>query len=177
MKKELVTHFAFFVAYFLLASIFQGWFKVEYLLLWLGGILGTFLPDLDHLIYVYFLRPQEATSQKVASMIEGGEVKKSLEFLTETSDKREKLIFHTAFFQVLFLVLTYLVITSSGSIFGRGLVLAFSLSLFIDQVIEFMETGSISSWFRQTSISLSKEQQRWYLVIVLVVLLFFGFLL
>lgn len=177
MKRELIIHLSLFVGFFLFASLFQGWFELKYLPLWFGGVLGTFLPDIDHLIYIYFLKPEDAISQKAMTMIEGREVKKTLELLAETSGQREKLIFHSVPFQVLFLVFAFLVITSSGSILGRGLVLAFSLSLFVDQTIDFMETGSISNWFRDTSINLDKEQQRWYLVAVGVVLLFFGFLL
>lgn len=177
MKRELITHFTFFIAFFIFASLFQGWFKLEHLPLWFGGILGTLLPDVDHLIYVYLLGPQDATSKSVISMLGKREVLSSLEILATTRGERTKLIFHSAYFQLLFLVFTYLVITSSGSIFGRGLVLAFSLHLLIDQVVDWMETGSLENWFRQIPVQLDRQQQLWYMIAALAVLLFFGFLL
>jgi hypothetical protein len=145
--------------------------------LWFGGILGTLLPDIDHLIYIYFLRPHELTSQRVASMLGKRELMKTLQLLAVTRAERTKLIFHTAYFQLLFLVFAYLVITSSGSILGRGLVLAFSLHLLIDQAVDWMETGGLANWFRQIPVQLEREQQRWYMVAALAILLFFGFFL
>ena len=177
MKKELITHFSFMIAFFIFISIAKGWFALIYLPFWFGGILGTLLPDVDHLIYVYFLRPQEATSQRVISMMDKREVAKSLQILAVTRGERSKLIFHTTFFQILFLLFTYLVITSSASIFGRGLVLAFSLHLLIDQAVDWMETGELTSWFRQIPVQLDKEQLRWYLIVILLILLFLGFFL
>ncbi len=177
MKKEIVTHFSFMIALFIFVSIYRGWFELVYLPFWVGGILGTVLPDVDHLIYVYFLRPTEAISQKVAALIEKREAVKSISLLAETRMERKHLVFHTFHFNLIFLVFAFLVITSSGSLLGRGLVLAFSLHLLIDQIIDYMETGDIVNWLRQVNIDLTKEQKRWYLVINIVILLIFSFFL
>lgn len=177
MKKEIVTHFSFMIALFIFVSIYRGWFELVYLPFWAGGILGTVLPDVDHLIYVYFLRPTEEISQKVAALIEKREAVKSISLLAETRMERKHLVFHTFHFNLIFLVFAFLVITSSGSFLGRGLVLAFSLHLLIDQIIDYMETGDIVNWLRQVNIDLTKEQKRWYLVINIVILLIFSFFL
>lgn len=177
MKKELFIHFSFLVSFFIFISLFRGWLNLSFWPLWLGGLLGTLLPDIDHLIYVYFLRPQELTSQRVNYMLGKRNVWGSLSLLAETRSERTKLIFHTATFQLIFLVLTFLVITSSGSMFGRGLVLAFSLHLLVDQAVDFMETGDLNNWFKNLPIRLEGRQQRLYWLIVLVLVLLFGFLL
>ncbi len=177
MKKELATHFTFAIAFIIFISIFRGWVELTYLPFLVGGILGTILPDVDHLIYAYFLRPHELTSQRVARLIEKREVLKTLRLLAATRGERKHLIFHTVQFNVIFLALAFLVITSTGSFLGRGIVLTFSLHLLIDQVIDLMETGGLENWFRQVKVDLNKQQLRWYLIVNTVALLIFGFLL
>lgn len=177
MKKELITHFSFTVTFFLLIILVRGWFSSEYLLFWVGGIIGVFLPDVDHLIYVYFLRPQEPVSQKVSEMVGNKDYSSALRLLTNSRENRTKLIFHTGYFQILFMIFTFFVITSSGSLLGWGLVLAFSLHLLVDQYIDLTGTGRLTSWFKEFPASLESQQMRWYLIVVLVLLLIFGFLL
>ncbi len=177
MKKELATHFSFFIAFFLFITLSRGWFEVMYIPFWFGGIIGTLLPDVDHLIYVYFLRPQEEVSQKTVGMMGARNINGALELLSNTRASRVKLIFHTFYFQLLFFAFTFFIITSSGSPIGRGLVLAFSLHLLIDQIVDFLETGNIDNWFREVNFKLDKRQALWYLVINIVILLVFGFLL
>ena len=177
MKKELITHFTFVIAFFIFISLFRGWFELPYLSFWVGGLIGTILPDIDHLIYVYFLRPQEVSSQKIVSLISKRESLAGLTLLSETRAERKHLIFHTFHFNIIFLLMSYLVITSSGSILGSGIVLAFSLHLLIDQIVDFMETGDLANWLRQVNISFLPEQKRYYLIGNTLVLLFFGFLL
>lgn len=177
MRKELITHFSFFIAFFVFISLYKGWFELSFLPFWFGGILGTFFPDVDHLIYIYFLRPQELISQKASELLGKREVKKALYLLTETRTQREKLVFHTTYFQILFLVFTFLVVTSSGSLLGRGLVLAFSLHLLVDQFVDLRETGRLATWFKELPAGFETTQMRWYLIIVAILLLIFGFLL
>lgn len=133
---------------------------------WIGGIVGNFLPDLDHLIYAYFLRPHELTSQRVGYLVGQRRLIDGLRLLAVTRSERTKLIFHTAGFQLIFLVLTFLVVTSSGSLLGRGVVLAFFLHLLVDQAIDFME-GADRNWFGGWG----------YWLIMLFVFLVFAFLL
>lgn len=166
MKREIFIHLSFLASFFIFISLFKGWMSILYWPFWIGGIVGNFLPDLDHLIYIYFLRPHELTSQRVSYMLSKREVLKSLSLLARTRSERTSLIFHTAGFQLIFLVLTFLVVTSSGSLFGRGLVLAFFLHLLVDQAIDLME-GAERNWFGGWG----------YWFIMLLVLLIFGFLL
>lgn len=135
------------------------------------------MPDLDHLLYVYFLRPQELTSQRVNYMVGKGEIGRTLDLLAETRYERTKLVFHTALFQIIFLILSFLVLTSSGSIFGRGLVLAFLLHLSIDQIVDLRETGALANWMNNMPFTLDKSQLTIYGVVALLVVFLFGFFL
>ena len=177
MKKELLIHFSFLVSFFIFVSIVKGWLTFSFWPLWLGGLVGSLLPDADHLIYIYLLRPHELTSQRVNQMLGKRRFSDSLRLLAETRSERTKLIFHTATFQLIFLVLTFLVVTSSASIFGRGLVLAFYLHLLIDQAVDLVETGSLDNWFRELPVTLNSSQIKGYWLIMLFVVIIFGFLL
>ncbi len=177
MKKEIIIHFSFLVAYFLFISLAKGLFDLALWPFWLGGLLGTMLPDIDHVIYVYYLRPEEYNSQRTTLMASKGKLIDTFKYLAETRSERTRLIFHTMYFQLIFLVLTLYVITSSGSTFGRGLVLAFYLHLFIDQVIDYLDTGGIDSWFKQTPFTLNNAQTKLYLAFIGITILIFGFVL
>lgn len=172
MKKEIFIHFSFLVSFFLLISVVKNWFDASYLMFWVGGLVGTVLPDLDHIIYIYLLRPNEFVAQRAAHMVRSGKLWESLNYLAETRYERTKLIFHTASFHIIFLVLSFLVLTSSGSVFGRGLVLSFLLHLVVDQFVDMTKMGSLSNWLPG---NFKSGQIYFYLGIFS--LLIFGFLL
>lgn len=177
MKKEIFIHFAFFVSLFIFVSIIRKYLSFSFWLFWAGGIIGTLLPDLDHILYVFFLRPQELTSQRVSYMLTKRDFWGSLNLLAETRSERTKLIFHTATFQLIFLVLAFFVLTSSGSLMGRGLVLAFFLHLTVDQAVDLASTGGLSNWFKNFPIELDAGKQKTYWWAQIVLLLIFSFFL
>lgn len=175
MKRELLVHFSFFVSFFIFISLFKGWLAFSYWGFWVGGLIGTILPDVDHLIYIYFLRPQELTSQRVNYMLGKKDLWGSLDLLSKTRSERKELIFHTILFQLIFFVLTFFVITSSNSLVGRGLVLAFSLHLLTDQMVDKLEMGNLNDWFERIPFYIKDNWQNVYWVALLVFLLIFGF--
>jgi len=177
MKKEIFVHLSFLVSFLIFVSLLKGWLSLSSWPFWVGGILGTILPDIDHLLYVFLLRPQELTSQRVSHMVGKRDLLGSMNLLAETRAERTKLVFHTATFQLIFLVLTFFVLTSSGSLLGRGIVMAFSLHLLVDEAVDFTEMGSLSNWFRNFPASLDLGKQRIYWWASVILLLFFAFFL
>lgn len=177
MRKEILTHIIASFLFSVLVVVAKGWFDLSYWTIFLGAALGTILPDVDHIIYVYFLAPQELTSQRVSYMVSKKDFWGVIKLLVETRNERRELIFHTVFFQLIFLVLTFFVITSTGSVFGRGLVLAFSLHLLLDQAIDLREVGNLENWFYNSAFKIPAPQTKVYLWAVLAVLLIFGLFL
>lgn len=112
-------------------------------------------------------------------MLKRKEIWETVKFLAETRYERTKLIFHTATFQIIFMILTFWIITSSGSPFGRGLVLAFALHLSIDQIVDINETGGLSNWFKNFPLwqPADKRQATGFWSLGLILVLLFGFLL
>ncbi|SRR5258708_2592799 len=183
MRKELSFHLITTIILFILIFIFRylnihllssNLFFLPFLI---GGLVGAVLPDIDHLIYVYYLRPYEVTSMRVINGIQNRNWKESWDLLSTTRSERTNLILHTILFQLLFLVLSFLVITSSTSLFGRGLVLAFLLHLFIDEILDLKANGNLLNWFKNIPFELDKSQINIYLVANFVIILVFGFLM
>lgn len=135
------------------------------------------LPDVDHLIYIYLLKPHELTSQRATRMLSRGEVLSTLNLLVTTRSERTNLIFHNSAFQVIFLVFSFFVLSSSGSLLGRGIVLTFLLHLMIDQYVDFGQLGSISHWTKSLEIKLDHNQSVFYWLATGLILVFYGFVL
>ena len=177
MKRELFIHFSFWFSFFVLISLFKNFLSLSYWPFWLGGLIGVLMPDLDHLIYVFFLAPQELTSQRVGFLWNRKEIKRLIELLYETRSERRGLIFHTIFFQAIFLLLTFWLMSSSSSLFGKGLVLSFALHLSVDQLVDLIEMKSLINWlkFLPISLDLPKSEIYWSAGVLLVLVM--GFLM
>lgn len=146
MKREFFIHFSFWFSFFVLFSIFRNHITLSYWPFWVGGILGTALPDLDHFIYAFFLKPQELTAQRVGHLLKVRNIKRAVTLLYETRYERKSLVFHTFIFQLIFAVLAFFVLSSSTSIFARGMVLAFLIHLSVDQLADFMDMKNLGNW-------------------------------
>ena len=131
MKKEIINHLIYFFAYFLFLTIVNSLYSFKFWPLYVGGIVGLFMSYIDHLLYVFVFYPQELTSQRVTLLLRSKHYKDALVLLHDTWDERIDLIFHTSIFQIIFVVLTFWVVSSSGSLFVKGLVLSYLLGLVI----------------------------------------------
>jgi hypothetical protein len=176
-KRDLLIHLAYWFSFFVFITLARQYFDLSYWAFWLGGLFGIILPDIDHLIYVYFVKPQDLSSQRVGYLINKKEIKRGIYLLYETRSERKELIFHSVFFQIIFLVLTFWVMSSSGSLFGRGLVLSFALHLSIDQVIDLTELKSFDNWLKLSPIIFDSNKAKIYVLVVILLVCFFGFLL
>ena len=116
---------------------------------WLGGLIGFYLLDIDHLLDVYFLHPESESSRQVKEAMKSRRWKQVWRGLLATREQRKRLILHSVIFQVVVLVLAVYVVTSGSGMWSRGLVLGFGLRILSEQVREFMATGKMDSWFWQ----------------------------
>jgi hypothetical protein len=172
MRRELFIHFSFWFAYFVFIAIFKNYFNIAGIVFWLGGLLGIILPDIDHVLYVY-LKPQELTSQRAWYLVDKKNFWRTIQLLYETRSERKDLIFHSILFQAIFLIVLFWVMTSSGSLFGRGFALSFALHLSIDQLIDFDKTGSLENWFTNLPFrfDMSKSKNYWMISTAVTLLL------
>ena len=177
MRRELFLHFSFWISFFIFITLVRGYFNWAYLLFWFGGAVGTLLPDLDHVLYFYLIKPTELTSQRFNFLAQKHEIKRMFILLYETRGERRDLIFHSVYFQIIFLVLTFWMMSSSSSLFGRGLVLAFALHLSIDQIIDLTGMGSFSNWTKMFPVLNDIKFAKIYIFCTTLLVCIFGFLL
>lgn len=177
MKKELFIHFAFWFAFFALVSILRNFLSFEYWPFWVGGIVGNLLADTDHLVYVFFLSPQELTSQRVTFLLKRKEILRVLSLLSETRKERKNLVFHSFLFQIIFFAFAFFIISSTTSIFVQGIVLALSLHLIVDEVSDYLEMKDLSNWGKILSTDLDATQSVIYISVSFLLVCVLGFLM
>lgn len=177
MKKELFIHFPFLISFLILVTVVKGWLSLAYWPFWVGGVLGMVFPYLDHILYVFLLRPYELTSQRVINFVRRKELKNALKLLIDTKEERRDLIIHTVYFQIIFAVLTFFVVTSSNSLLGRGLVLGFFLHLIVDQFKDLQTVGDLNRWFRGFNVSFDKKTYIYFILGGTALLIIFAFIL
>lgn len=174
MRKDIITHFSFMLAFFVIIAFLRKWFALEYLPFLYGGIIGTIIPDADYFIYVYLLRPEDQNSESANQLFSDKKYKQAWSLLTSSQTLAADLIFHSAYFQLLFLVFAFLVVTSSNNLLGRGLVLGFLLHLLVDQFMDLFEAKNLDRWFRKFIVIQDGQQRNWYLIGNLIVLIVLG---
>lgn len=177
MRRETFIHFAFWFSFFVIVSIFRNYLSLNYWQFWVGGIIGTILPNIDHLIYVLFLNPQELTSQRVSFLLKRKEILRILTLLSETRSERKNLIFHTLVFQIIFTIVTFLIFSSSTSILARGIVLSFSIHLLVDQLVDLLELKDLKNWGKLSSEDLNYRNSIIYIFVMFLLVCIIGFLM
>lgn len=152
MRKEIINHLIYFAGYFVFLTIVNSLYSLNYWPLYVGGLVGLFMPNIDHLLHVFVLKPQELTSLRVIALFKNKQLKEAITLLYDTREERKDLMFHTVMYQLIFAVLTFWVVSSSGNLFGRGLVLAYYLSLVLFNLKKFVNKELIFGDGDQTRI-------------------------
>jgi hypothetical protein len=180
LKKEISSHLLVTIIWLVIVTLLRWQWHWNLLLLWLGGLLGTFLIDLDHLLYTLVIYPQEVTSLRVKNLLQQRHYKETLTLLIDTHDERLKLAFHNAPFQVVFWVLCFFVLSSTGSLLGSGLVMAMALHLLKDEwelLFQGKEEHLRQLLFWPVKKEISFNQQKTFLLLMIIVFLGLNFLL
>lgn len=173
-KRNYFWYFIVILVLLALVTLFKWWFTVAVFPLWIGGIIGIFLPEVDHLIYAYFLRPHEYDSQRMQRMISQGNIVQSVQMGTETRSNKNSLIFHNLTFHFIFALFALFVVSSTGSLLGRGLVLGFLVNLLVDQYFDYKQQGNLNNWFSQVNMSLTQDQSKLFLIFQVLILFLLG---
>ena len=153
-----------------------GWqLKFSLVFLWIGLFLGNFLYHLDHLIYCLIQAPYEFTPQRVKRLLEQKQYRQSLELLMTSEQERKKTIFHSVVFQVGLVVACFLILTSSSSLIGKGMLIGLFLHGLVEQGTALARKETISDWFWQIKREIPQTTQIIYFIFLSVVFLVFIF--
>ncbi len=140
MKQELKKHFIPLAIIFTIVSVIWILNQVVYfrfIYLFFGLLWGSFLLDLDHLIYWLYLNPKLPESRQARQFLIQKDTKSLLKLLEKTHHTHTNLIFHHYFFQIVLVLISLFIITSSGSLFTSTFVLALNLHLLVDQFADY----------------------------------------
>jgi len=133
-RKKIAARLVALFTWLFLISLFNFYLTFNLVFLWLGGLLGLILVELDQLLYVFLLYPQQEVSRQIKALVAQKRYRRALGWLFQTGSGRRKLSFHNVLFQAIFIPFSFLVLTSSGSLLGTGMVMAIQLSLLLDQI-------------------------------------------
>ncbi len=167
MRKEIINILLFWLSYFIFITIVNRLYSFSYWPLYVGGLFGLLMPNLDHLLHVFVFKPQELTSQRVSQLVQNKQYKEAIILLYDTKNERKDLIFHTVQFQIIFSILTFWVVSSSGNLFARGLVLSYYLCFVIFNLKKFVNKELILD---------NEDSTRIYFAAMVLALFIFGFL-
>jgi len=169
VQKEILGHFLVSLIWVMILSLLRwslGW-KLIYL--WAGVALGTFILDIDHLIYWFVSHSEKQDSQLAKILWQKQDFPGLLSLLARYHDTHTRLIFHSALFQGILFVLAFYIFTSGGSFFASGLVAAMNLHLLKDEWQEYLrgKEGHLNDWlFWQVQKEVNLRTQKIYLISV-----------
>lgn len=178
-KKEFLGHLLITLGWLVIITLLRWFWHLSLVWLWLGGLIGTFLLDIDHLIYFLMTNPHELTSQRVKRLLEQHRFKETLSLMADTRRERPKLALHNALFQVILYILAFFVLTSTNNLFGAGLVMGLALHLLKDEFQDLIiDEEYLRTWlFWPVKIEISLQNQKFFVILMLLILLGLNLLL
>lgn len=131
----------------------------------LGAVLGTYLLDLDHLVYAFWHRKEAVGSKEIREMVLKKDWKGALRVLEGCHQTHTQLLFHQAIFQVIFLGFSLFIATSTASFLAKGLVMAMNLHLLKDEWQDQIKNPAhLNEWlFWQYGEPVDLRKQKYYL--------------
>lgn len=164
----------YILAYAVLVSLIHWQLRSSLIFFWLGIFLGNILLGLDSILYCYLRAPHEFTSQRVRRLFTQRQFREGFLLLSETQGERDRMIFHSVLFQLILLIVSFFVLTSTSSLLGKGLVLGLLLHSLADQWAELKKKGQLESWFWQFKVIPNAGFQKFYFIILAVLFLAFS---
>ncbi len=179
-KKEKITLILLTLIWLTAVSLLRWTWQWSLIWLWLGALIGIFLLDIDHLLYLLVINPHELTSQRVKRFFQQRKIKEALILIGDTVEERDRMPLHNAFFQVVLYVLCFFVLTSSANLFGAGLVMGMAFHLLKDETFHlfFGREEKLKKWlFWQLNSEVSLQGQKVYLAVMTLIFLGLNWLL
>lgn len=174
VRKEVLGHFLVSLVWVMVLSLFRWSLGWSLIYLWGGIALGTFILDIDHLIYWFVSHPERQDSKLAKILWQKRDFQGLLGLLARYHDTHTRLIFHSAFFQGILFVLAFYIFTSGGSLFTSGLVAGMNLHLLKDEWQEYLrgKESHLNDWlFWQVQKEVSLKAQKIYLLGVSIIFL------
>jgi hypothetical protein len=138
MKRYVLAHLPMALMYALLVfAIKSGWWRLEWLeianwIWWvLGVIIGVLILFADRIVYTYSY-PGAQISQQFAWYIKEKKYMSALDLLDVRRLEQERLSFRSSLFMAIWVPLSFFALTSTTSLFGKGVVMGLMLHILTD---------------------------------------------
>jgi len=182
VKRKIQLHFLPLLIVFSLASLIWLLSHVVYynfIFLFLGLLVGSLILDIDHLIFWFYLRPNLEESRLALMAWKKGDFRSLLKLLESTHLNHTNLIFHHYFFQVVMVIISFFVFTSSEFIFAKAFLLAVNIHLLFDEFNDFFQNPRhLQDWlFARENKQLPLNSLKPYLIFFTLISLVFTYLL
>jgi hypothetical protein len=182
VKSELKRHLVPLLAIFILTSLCWvfgqiTWF--HFMFLFFGLALGSFFLDFDHLLFWFYLRPNLDESRHAKELWVNRDFKGLIKLLELSHKQHVSLIFHHYSAQIILVLISFFVFTSSDNSFTQALLVAINLHLLIDEFEDYRHNKPhLQNWlFARETKQLPLQHLRHYLWIFTLVNSLFIFLL
>lgn len=134
----------------------------------LGATLGYFIPDTEALINAFYTEPNHHVSTMLRSYYKERKFKLLRFYWLQNRHEYSNLIIFSAFFQLVFFVFAFYIVTSSASLFASMLVLAVLARLFYEQYKDYKK-GQLDKWFWAINVNLTKRFYAVYFSLLFIV--------
>jgi hypothetical protein len=182
VKSELKKHLLPLLAVFVVISLIWYLSKINYfniIFLFLGLMLGSLFLDIDHLIYWLYLNPNVDESRLAQTAFKKYDFRSLIKLLESTHQKHTNLIFHHFFFQVVMVLISFFVFTSTNSPFAMSFLLALNIHLVVDEISDYrLDPGHLQDWlFARETKQLPLRYLLHYIVVFVLLIIVFILLL
>lgn len=151
-------------------------FLVDFVLLFLGVLIGTLMLFLDRVVYTYSY-PQEQLSQHFVYLWKQKSYGQALALLYARRSEQQKLTFRSALFIGIWIPLAFFALTSTPALFGKGVVMGLMLHILYDSWrLQRMDPTRLNTrLFWQIGRPISHEEQLTFLWIISGLFMLFSF--
>lgn len=183
MKRFLTAHLPVALAYGLfVAAVGGAWWplSVGEVVRWVGWILGVavgvVLLFLDRVAYTYAY-PSEQLSQQFTWLVKDKKLGRALELLDSRRGEQKRLTFRSALFIAIWVPLSFFALTSTTSLFGKGVVMGLMLHILYDSWrLQKLDPGALSErLFWQIKREVGGQEKMLFLYIITAVFVAFSF--
>lgn len=135
--------------------------------------------DSDHLIFWFFVKPKTEESKLVKFAIKNKNIKSVTKIIQDSHKTHHNLIFHHYFFQVILVLFSLFIITSTKNTIVSAIILGLNLHLLVDEIIDYRQDPKVlQKWlFAREAKQLPIAFLKRYIIIFISFTLLFTFLL
>ncbi len=137
----------------------------------LGSLVGTFLLDLDYIIYAFFIEPEKDFSTTVRAFIKHKDLFNAITYIHLHREEVKDKTLNGAMFQMILAGAALFVMSSPASLFVKALI----VSTFVNSIYRMWENyfdDKIDDWFWGLKFKVNKNSLIWYTVGLGVALVF-----